>query len=187
MQLKTNTMKKLLLVLLLVSLSVSCSKDEDENLDTSTFTGLYNDTVWVYDGTLSDLIDRKEVTYFKNSKFFHGTIDYEETTQYCSKYIEEYYESENWGGRTVFNPTDIIVYEVNTPENLIVSFYTADNIEGGYEVIKFTVENEKLISKTGEGFGEFDIINVEWDEFYGDPKNLSSDYSWSDFLAFDCE
>ena len=63
----------------------------------------------------------------------------------------------------------------------------ADNIEGGYEVIKFTVENEKLISKTGEGFGEFDIINVEWDEIYVKFKNLSSDYSWSDFLAFDCE
>jgi hypothetical protein len=174
-------MKKLLLVLLLVSLSVSCSKDEDENLDTSTFTGLYNDTVWVYDGTISDFMDFKEVAYFKNSKFFHGTIDYIDTAPDCSKYIEEYYESENWGG------TDIIVYEVNTPENLIVSFYTADNIEGGYEVIKFTVENEKLISKTGEGFGEFDIINVEWDEIYVKFKNLSSDYSWSDFLAFDCE
>ena len=46
--LKTNTMKKLLLVLLLVSLTVSCSKDEDEDekVDTPTFTGLYDDTLW---------------------------------------------------------------------------------------------------------------------------------------------
>ena len=42
-------MKKLLLVLLLFSLTVSCSKDEDEKVDTSTFTGLYNDTVWLYE------------------------------------------------------------------------------------------------------------------------------------------
>ena len=42
-------MKKILLVLLLFSLTVSCSKDEDEKVDTSTFTGLYNDTVWLYE------------------------------------------------------------------------------------------------------------------------------------------
>ena len=174
-------MKKLFLVLLLFSLTVSCSKDEDEKVDTSTFTGLYNDTVWVIDKIIPDFMVQKDVMYFKDDAIYFGSIDYLDYAPDCFKYTNEFSESVNWQAGTE-NETEII-YRINTPERLVL---TTSELLGKIEVVKFLIENGNLFVDYGEVDGEFDIDNVDWDE-YPETYKPSTDYSWKDYLAFECD
>ena len=172
---KTNTMKKLLLVLLLFSLTVSCSKDEDEKVDTSTFTGLYNDTVWLYEApdrpvSFSDetesnsnyvrIIDN-ELSFAYIRERFSPTND---ALNECERNIDVLAE----GDLDEFG--DAWVFEVNTPEMLIaVARSSSLNQQSGefdYEAIKYTVQDNILRISDASGDTEFNIDEVVFEEYF---------------------
>ena len=186
--LKTNTMKKLLLFLLLVSLTVSCSKDEDEKVDTSTFTGLYNDTIWVVDYSVPIFGEWKEYLYFKNNKVYFGGLDYLDTAPDCRKDTREYSEDKIYQSGT--EDENEIIYQINTPNRLVIAFegFRSETSYIGYSVSSFSVENGNLLMDYGaiDEDGDFDINNVVWE---GDIETYepSNDFTWIDYLAFECD
>jgi len=184
--LKTNTMKKILLVLLLVSLTVSCSKDEDEDekVDTSTFTGLYDDTLWFTGRIIPNFGEFKDFLYFKNNKIYVGELRYLDTAPDCGKYTNEYSEDKIYQSGT--EDESEVIYHINTPNRLVTSFSSKS---GNYtEFTSFSVENGNLLLDYGEidEDGEIDINNVVWE---GDIETLepSNDFTWIDYLAFECD
>ena len=186
--LKTNTMKKLLLFLLLVSLTVSCSKDEDEKVDTSTFTGLYNDTIWVVDYSVPIFGEWKEYLYFKNNKVYYGGLDYTDTAPDCRKDTREYSEDKIYQSGT--EDESEIIYQINTPNRLVIAFegFRSETSYIGYSVSSFSVENGNLLMDYGaiDEDGDFDINNVVWDG-YPETYEPSNDFTWIDYLAFECD
>jgi len=186
--LKTNTMKKLLLFLLLVSLTVSCSKDEDEKVDTSTFTGLYNDTIWVVDYSVPIFGEWKEYLYFKNNKVYFGGLDYLDTAPDCRKDTREYSEDKIYQSGT--EDENEIIYQINTPNRLVIAFegFRSETSYIGYSVSSFSVENGNLLMDYGaiDEDGDFDINNVVW-EGYIETYEPSNDFTWIDYLAFECD
>ena len=186
--LKTNTLKKLLLVLLLVSLTVSCSKDEDEKVDTSTFTGLYNDTIWVVDYSVPIFGEWKEYLYFKNNKVYYGGLDYTDTAPDCRKDTREYSEDKIYQSGT--EDESEIIYQINTPNRLVIAFegFRSETSYNRYYVYSLSVENGNLLVEEGEidEDGDFDINNVVWDG-YPETYEPSNDFTWIDYLAFECD
>ena len=185
--LKTNTMKKLLLVLLLVSLTVSCSKDEDEKVDTSTFTGLYNDTIWFTGRSIPNFGEFKEYLYFKNNKVYYGGLDYLDTAPDCRKETTVHSEDKIYQSGT--EDESEIIYQINTPNRLVVSFsYYYDSVNYT-EIASFSVENGNLLLEYGEidEDGDFDINNVVWEVGYTETYEPSNDFTWIDYLAFECD
>ena len=186
--LKTNTMKKLLLFLLLVSLTVSCSKDEDEKVDASTFTGLYNDTIWVVDYSVPIFGEWKEYLYFKNNKVYFGGLDYLDTAPDCRKYTYVYSEDKIYQSGT--EDENEIIYQINTPNRLVIAFegFRSETSYNRYYVYSLSVENGNLLVEEGEidEDGDFDINNVVWDG-YPETYEPSNDFTWIDYLAFECD
>ena len=186
--LKTNTMKKLLLFLLLVSLTVSCSKDEDEKVDTSTFTGLYNDTIWFTGRSIPNFGEFKEYLYFKNNKVYYGGLDYTDTAPDCRKDTREYSEDKIYQSGT--EDESEIIYQINTPNRLVIAFegFRSETSYIGYSVSSFSVENGNLLMDYGtiDEDGDFDINNLVW-EGYIETYEPSNDFTWIDYLAFECD
>ena len=164
-------MKKLLLVLLFISSTVSCSKDEVEKVDTSTFTGLYNDTVWLYkapdrprpfsDETESNsnyirIIDN-ELSFAFIRERFSPTND---ALNECERNIDVLAE----GDLDEFG--DAAVFEVNTPEMLIVGYSGEFEGEFEYEATKFTVQDNVLRIFESYGDGKFNIDEAVFEEVY---------------------
>lgn len=164
-------MKKTLLVLLLISSTVSCSKDEVEKVDTSTFTGLYNDTVWLYeapdrprpfnDATESNstyirIIDN-ELSFASIRERFSPTND---ALNECERAIDVLAEGDldEFGNAAVF--------EVNTPEMLIVSLSGEFEGEFYYEATKFTVQDNVLRIFESDGDGKFNVDEAVFEEIY---------------------
>ena len=183
--LKTNTMKKLLLFLLLVSLTVSCSKDEDEKVDTPTFTGLYDDTLWFTGRSIPNRGEFKEYKYFKNNKVYSGGLDYLDTAPDCRKDTREYSEDKIYQSGT--EDESEVIYQINTPNRLVISFSYSYNPEGVNYIASFSIENGNLLQEYGEiDVGDFDINNVVWEEFT-ETYEPSNDFTWIDYLAFECD
>ena len=170
-------MKKLLLVLLLFSLTVSCSKDEDEKVDTSTFTGLYNDTVWLYENAGGGWLDKYYIRIFDNKIFSVAITTYGE--DYCARDVSNpIYD----GG---ISPLDegLIVFDVNTTQELIYH-YTVDDIDGTFSVADKWTVNDNVLEVLGYfvdgqfilndavftvGGSDYDIstfqkVDLDWDE-----------------------
>ena len=180
-------MKKLLVVLLLVSLTVSCSKDEDEKVDTSTFTGLYNDTIWFTGRSIPNFGEFKEYLYFKNNKVYYGGLDYLDTAPDCRKETTVHSEDKIYQSGT--EDESEIIYQINTPNRLVVSFsYYYDSVNYT-EIASFSVENGNLLLEYGEidEDGDFDINNVVWEVGYTETYEPSNDFTWIDYLAFECD
>ena len=163
-------MKNILLVLLFVPLVVSCTKDDDEKVDTSTFTGLYNDTVWLYsendrevafrdDTTESNswyyrIIDNELIELFKKTRFSPTNDVFnkcENTINVISEGINEFEEN--------------ITFEVNTPEMLIVVFSYNDGVSIDYSALKYEVvkeDNNFFRIYRAEGDGELSLDDAKF-------------------------
>ena len=179
-------MKKLLLVLLLFSLTVSCSKDEDEKVDTSTFTGLYDDTLWFIDKSTPGFGGFKEYLYIKDNKVYDGGLDYLDTAPDCRRDTREYSEDKIYQSGT--EDESEVIYQINTPNRLVISFSNSSNSGNYTEIASFSVENGNLLLDYGEidEDGDFDINNVVW-EGYIETYEPSNDFTWIDYLAFECD
>ena len=163
-------MKKLLLVLLLVLLVVSCTKDEDEKVDTSTFTGLYNDTVWLYKQNDQEVAYRDDTT--ESQSYYYRIIDNElielrrrsrfsptnDVLNECENNINVISEGINEYDQNV-------TFEVNTPEMLIVVSSYNDGVDKDYYAVKLEVvpqDNNFFRMYEAEDDSEFNINDAKF-------------------------
>ena len=167
-------MKKLLLVLLLVLLVVSCTKDEDEKVDTSTFTGLYNDTVWLYKQNDQEVAYRDDTT--ESQSYYYRIIDNElielrrrsrfsptnDVLNECENNINVISEGINEYDQNV-------TFEVNTPEMLIVVFNYNDEVDKSYYAVKYEVikeDNNFFRVYEAEDDSEFNLDDVKFEPVF---------------------
>lgn len=164
-------MKKLLFILLILSLTISCSKDENNKLYDPTFTGLYNDTIWLYEQK------EQEVTFtddtIENKSNYFRIID----NFIIYAYIHSRFSSTNDAFNKCKREINIlseginsinenVIFEVNVPEMLIVVTSGEYNGDKYYEAIKFTIE-DNILKVYGSGDdSEFNLDEAEFEQLY---------------------
>lgn len=164
-------MKKLLFILLILSLIISCSKDENNKLYDPTFTGLYNDTIWLYEQK------EQEVTFtddtIENKSNYFRIID----NFIIYAYIHSRFSSTNDAFNKCKREINIlseginsinenVIFEVNVPEMLIVVTSGEYNGDKYYEAIKFTIE-DNILKVYGSGDdSEFNLDEAEFEQLY---------------------
>ena len=170
-------MKKLLLLPILL-FTFGCSSDEvDKETDTSTFTGLYDGFSWVYqdntDGVNSDEI-AISIIYIKDDIVYYGDIE-DATNIYddCEKEIRsKVINGEQLDG-------DNVVFEVNTPEKLVIIF-TSPEYPDDFTAVTFTGDESTLYLEDNEYYNGKDHI-------YNSVFKKDDSFTWDDFQNFTCD
>tara|TARA_B110000285_G_C14933683_1_gene518514 strand:+ start:256 stop:813 length:558 start_codon:yes stop_codon:yes gene_type:complete len=181
--LKTNTMKKLLLIPLLLQV-FACSTDEmDEERDTSTFTGLYDGYSWVrteinqgvnLDETIKSLI------YFKNDMAYAGYMG-DATNIYgeCEKRTAKFINGGQIDGFSDKTFRQDVFFEVNTPEQLMI-ILTDSEYPDEFNSLTFTGDESTLYVEDNEYYnGEDHIYNMVYKK--------DDSFTWDDFQNFTCD
>jgi len=162
-------MKKILIVFLLLTIVASCTKDDNDKLIDQTFTGLNNDTVWLYKeddfevSHIDDIIESQSY-YFR---FIDNELIFASIRSRFSQTSDEYNKCEKEIDVLSDGIDENMTFEVNTPEILIMVLQGENDDFGKYfSAAKLEVipgNNNLFRYYEVEGEGEFNLDEVEFE------------------------